>query len=207
MSNFVPQAAHINSKARAGFFYVRPPTSGPVTVARIAQVAAQNTSGISTANMVRAIADSPWNKSHFEYSKTGTQNYTNYGFPGPQYAKRSGSFPPLWIPTAAGAEPEQVYGGGMVVRKPGPAPSPTRAGAGPGDRSGTGTGTRDDYLTSGGRTTTGSGGAGRGGTGAGGAGGGFFSTAGGFPWGWIIAGGGLAVAGAIAWRMTRKKRR
>jgi len=206
--SFVPQQEHINTKARAGYFYARPSSSPSVTVARIAQVAAQNTSGISTANMVKAIANSAWNKANFEYAMTGVQNYTNYGFPGPQYAKHGGEFPLLWIPTAAGEEPEAVFGVKPVIpRVPGAPSTGERVGLKQPDGSRTLVGTgqpgiRDGYATDG-RAT--------GASGAGGAGGGagalsLFGKQ--ISWGWIITGAAaLAAAGVYVWKRSKKRKR
>jgi len=204
--SFNPQPENINSKARAGYFYARPSGTMSVTVARIAQVAAKNTTGITTANMVKAIANSAWNKANFTYSMTGVQNYTNYGFPGPQYAKTGDLFPLLWIPTADGKEPEAVFGGlPGITRDPGAPASDFRLKQPDSSRTAIGTmlpGARDTG-TSDGRTT--------GSTAAGGTGGytGPLSLFGKqISWGWIIAGAAaVAAAGVYVWKRSKKRKR
>jgi LPXTG-motif cell wall-anchored protein len=226
MSNFAPTAEQVTEKAYCGFFYQRPSSKASVTVAQIAYAAAQRAGGaISTANLVRLIAESPWNQAHFTYALKGSaQNYTNYGFPGPQYAKSGGAFPLLWVPTPEGAEPEDVFGGApaVVTVRPGVEPAqPTRTisagGGGTRVRAGAGTGAgaatlivggSDDGYGAGdvrpGSQLPGDPGMQNGGAGYGN--GGTMIVSEGPPWGWIVLGGGALVALGVFWWRRRKKR-
>ena len=159
---------------RPGMFYW---ATRAVNVAEIARVAAKNSpTPISTAEMVALIAGSSWNH-HVRYSSKG---YTSYGIEGPQMeAKYSStdytagygtgtSWPMLWIPTADGKEPEDVYGspskpvleappssgGGTGVFTPG-TPS---SGGGTTIRPGAGQGGDPSLFDQGGASSTGSGG-------------------------------------------------
>jgi len=119
MAIYYPTEDQIIAKGpRMGMFYRRGDIT-PVTIAQIAKVAANNSAvPVTTAQVVKLISDSPWNQAHVEFGMTG---YENYGFPGPQYKKKysadptsgpgTGSgWPTLWIPTADGKEPEEVFG-------------------------------------------------------------------------------------------------
>jgi len=113
MAGFNPQPDQITTTAQPGFFYQRPGSKDNCTVAFIAQAAAQRSATtITTANMVVRIVNSHWNRLNFiPYSEGPSQYYKNYGLAGgPQYKKTSAGFPLLWIPTADGKEPEQVFG-------------------------------------------------------------------------------------------------
>jgi len=158
---------------RPGMFYW---ATRALNVAEIARVAAKNSeTPISTANMVALIAGSTWNH-HIRYSSKG---YTSYGIEGPQMeAKYSAtdptagygtgtSWPVLWIPTADGKEPDDIYGspekpvlsappseGGGTLLRPG-TPS---SGGGTTIRPGAGEGGTPGTWSSGGASDTGSGG-------------------------------------------------
>ena len=113
MAGYSPQPDQIDEKAYPGSFYLRSASKGAITVAEIARVAASRSgTPISTANMVVRIVNSPWNRMNFiPYSEGPYQHYKSYGLAGgPQYRKVGGAFPVLWIPTADGKEPEQVFG-------------------------------------------------------------------------------------------------
>ena len=111
MSDFVPTSVQITTKVMPGFFYARPSASAAINVAEIARVAGTRSSPtLSAAKYVKLIADSAWNQSHFTYAMKGVQNYSTYGYPGPQYAKSGGTFKLLWIPLPDGSEPEDVFG-------------------------------------------------------------------------------------------------
>lgn len=113
MAGYVPQPDQITTTAQPGFFYQRPSSKDNCTVAFIAGAAAQRSATeITTANMVVRIVNSHWNRLNFiPYSEGPSQYYKNYGLVGgPQYKKVGGVFPLLWIPTADGKEPDQVFG-------------------------------------------------------------------------------------------------
>jgi hypothetical protein len=225
MSNFIPSAEHIRDKVNCGTFYQRSAASPAINVAEIARVCydmrGERCPGLTatkTADVVRRIANSSWNRAHFQYAMTGVQNYTSYGFEGPQYGKSGGVFPLLWIPGPNSEEPEQVFGPQgppqMDVKLPQERDPRSKRAAGGGGASRTMPGGGGAYDSrSGGGTGTGTG-SGTGGS-SGGAGGkagtgpGITVAAmlgggnGGFPW-WLLL---LPVAGLGIWWATRGKKR
>jgi len=196
MSNYVPTSEMISTKPRVGFFYARPMTKGPVTIAQVAYVAAREAGGIiSTANMVKRIAESEWNQSHFDYAVKGSsQNYTNYGFPGPQYQKEGAAYPLLWIPTPDGKEPEDVFGSPSAeVVSPGfSVPTPSDTVATPGLSAGTPTSSRGSGSPDSGGTSLWTGGGSSSSSSS--RGGVPVASEAGFPWGWAL----VALGGAAA---------
>ena len=117
---YTPQQAQILEKAPKFNTFYRPEKSRTVYLSQVARVAAKN-AGLPdnmTFPTIKAIAASPWNSSHIEYTSKG---YENYGIQGPSYAKRysaepramvgSGSeYPVIWIPDPRNPkEPGQVF--------------------------------------------------------------------------------------------------
>jgi hypothetical protein len=105
---YIPTQEQISDVPEFNSFFRAPKGSYPL-VSRIATSARQN-AGIEessyTWKTIRAIAASPWNRSHIKYSKTG---YENYNIEGPQYTARysleplaqpgsGNNFPVMWIP-------------------------------------------------------------------------------------------------------------
>lgn len=221
---FEPTTDQMSESPTIGTFYKRPASKAAVTVAQIAYTAAERAGwSITTASLVKLIAGSPWNKAHFAYGRSGPkQNYTTYGVDGPQYAKTGGAFPPLWIPTADGREPEEVFGAPAAPPPAGPSSmsfvSTKKTGPQPGIRQRSSSGGQPASMSLVAVSSAGDG------TGPGGAdldslyssGGSFFSSESplGISWGWVLGGGAaLAAAGVIAWKLmgrgkgTRKGRR
>lgn len=101
--------------------FFRAPRDTYILVSQIANSARLN-AGIEDRayiwKTIRAIAASPWNKSHIKYAVTG---YENYNIQGPQYNQKYGieplaqpnsgnEYPVLWIPDPDNAlDPETIY--------------------------------------------------------------------------------------------------
>ena len=116
---YVPRVEEIKTVPRFASFY-RPEPGTDLLIAQIAD-RARNAAGKDDSyrwRTIRAIAASPWNRSHIEY---GTRFYENYNIEGPQWLKKCGPdplaqpgtgnlYPVLWIPDPDSAlEPDQVF--------------------------------------------------------------------------------------------------
>ena len=136
----VVDGVEVNDKPVMGAFF-RPPRNEDWTIWKAANQA-RIAAGLDkkyTYQLIKAIANSAFNKSHVEYTNKG---YENYPFQGPQYLRLYGAgltdtkgtgnlYPVIWIPNVQSPS-EPIIGPVDVKPEPAPpAPAPVQPAPGP----------------------------------------------------------------------------